>query len=68
MIIELAKDVAVRIPESDKFHTFKTGTKVNYSSQRNGQHMIHKFVAQTSRHGFLTYRCVTEFTERPDWI
>lgn len=76
MIIELTEDLQVRVPTEKLplgskemvFHTFKAGTKGNYSSERRyGTHMIHRFCAQSLKYGFLTYICVTELRDPPSW-
>lgn len=77
MLIELTEDLMVRVPEeklplscqSAVFHTFKAGTKGNYSSENRGTaHRVHRFCAQAPKHGFLTYTCVTELRDPPSWL
>lgn len=77
MLIELTEDVMVRVPDerlpfgakSGVFHTFKAGSKGNYSSEnRDGTHMVHRFSCSTAKYGILTHICVTELRDRPNWL
>lgn len=77
MIIELTQDLMVRVPEEklplgtklSVFHTFRAGTKGNYSSEkRDTSHMVHTFSGHAGRYGILTFVCVTELSDRPSWL
>jgi hypothetical protein len=77
MIIELTEDIQVRVPEEklplgtkqSVFHTFKVGTKGNYSSEnRDGTHRVHRFSANAGKYGILTFVCVTELRDPPSWL
>lgn len=77
MIIELAQNVMVRVPQeklplghkSSVFHTFPSGFKVNYSSERQGtSHMLHRFVGYTAKYGALNHVTVTLNHETPTWL
>lgn len=73
MIIELAADVQVRVPD-DKlppgkqgpiFVTIKKGTKVNYSAdKKQGLHRFYAF----SKYGVLHYACTVESYLYPAWV
>jgi hypothetical protein len=77
MIIELAVSVAVRVPQEklplghkgSVFHTFPSGYKVNYSSERpSTSHTIHRFVGHSPKYGPLNYMTVTLNHETPNWL
>lgn len=77
MIIELTEDVSVRVPEErlplghkhSVFHTFPKGSKVNYSSENRGTtHRVHRFSGNAGKYGIITYMCVTEINDKPEWI
>ncbi len=73
MIIELAADVQVRVPD-DKlpsdikgpfFLTAPKGTKVNYSAdKKQGLHRFHVY----TKYGVLHYACTVEPTKYPAWV
>jgi hypothetical protein len=70
MLIELMEPVTVRVPgDRELWHVFPRGTFGNYSSSnREPEHVVHKFVAQAPKHGFLTFTCVTLRNEVPSWL
>ena len=76
MIIELTKDVQVRVPEhkllpnaAPMFVTATKGTKVNYSSERREPgHKLHRFSCYTGKYGILEFACVTPVNEVPPWL
>ena len=74
MIIELAADVQVRVPD-DKlvpgikgliFITAKKGRKVNYSSDK--KQGLHRFYVWTEQYGILHYACTVEPNLYPAWV
>lgn len=73
MIIELAADVQVRVPDEllsqdirgPIFETIKKGTKVNYSAdKKQGLHRFYAF----SKYGILHYACTVEPAQYPSWV
>lgn len=66
MIIELTKAVSVRTPDNS-FVQVPAGTKVNYASHRNGDHMVHTFWHLYKGHS-IEHVTVTEAKDRPDWM
>jgi hypothetical protein len=74
MIIELAADVQVRVPD-DKlppgirgpiFITATKGMKVNYSADK--KQGLHRFQVYTDKYGLLHYACTVEPTQYPAWV
>lgn len=74
MIIELAADVQVRVPD-DKlkggqrgpvFVTVAKGYKVNYSADK--KRGLHRFHVYTEQYGALYYACTVEPTRYPEWV
>lgn len=74
MIIELAADVQVRVPDSrldpgvkgPVFITAKKGMKVNYSSEK--KQGLHRFHIWTEKYGILHYAETVEPTQYPAWV
>jgi hypothetical protein len=74
MIIELATDVQVRVPDERLpeglrgpiFESIKKGTKVNYAADMKSG--LHKFYVYTHRYGILYYACTVEPTRYPEWV
>lgn len=74
MIIELTKDVQVRVPD-DKlspgikgpvFIMVGKGRKVNYSADK--KQGLHRFHVYTNEYGILHYACTVEPSEYPAWV
>ena len=76
MIIELTKDVQVRVPEhklppgaAQAFTTIGKGYTVNYSSERREPgHKLHRFSVYTDKYGLLDFVCIAPMNEIPPWL
>jgi hypothetical protein len=69
MLIELKGPVQVRtnVP-SPEFVTFPPGTKVNYSSKRRDEQMVHKISGWHHKYGILEAIEVTPWQDVPSWL